>query len=377
MKNKKIFIGILSGTSMDSIDCGIYNFCNNKLEEIAFYENKYPDQIRNKMNSNLEELKKNYDESYLNVELSKEYGKIVNRVLSKEKIDSKDVIAIGMHGQTISHLKHRGRNTSIQIGCPKTLSKETQIKVISGFRNHDIENGGEGAPLAPIFHNYIFKKNNKKRIIVNIGGISNISLIESDRNMNISGFDTGPGNTLIDSWMKNNFNSNYDKNGDTANKYEINENLLNIFLEDKYFKKKSPKSTTTEYFCYKWVLDKLEFNNNSYDKGNVLSTLTMLSAASILKSIKENYKSCDEIFICGGGAFNETLIINIKKSAKKYFSKEVLIDTTESLGFNPKSVEAGLFAWLAMSRINNIELDYTNITGAKKPCILGNIYSPM
>jgi anhydro-N-acetylmuramic acid kinase len=103
----------------------------------------------------------------------------------------------------------------------------------------------------------------------------------------------------------------------------------------------------------------------------------MLSAASILKSIKENYKSCDEIFICGGGAFNETLIINIKKSAKKYFSKEVLIDTTESLGFNPKSVEAGLFAWLAMMRINNIELDYTNITGAKKPCILGNIYRPM
>ena len=377
MKNRKIFIGILSGTSMDSIDCGIYNFCNNKLEEIAFYENKYPDQIRNKMNSSLEELKKNYDESYLNVELSNEYGKIVNRILAKEKIDPKDVIAIGMHGQTISHLKHNGRNLSIQIGCPKTLSKKTQIKVISDFRNHDIENGGEGAPLAPIFHNYIFKKNDKKRIIVNIGGISNISLIESDANMNISGFDTGPGNTLIDSWMKNNFNSNYDKNGDTANKYKINESLLNIFLEDKYFKKKPPKSTTTEYFCYKWILDKLDFNNNSYDKGVVLSTLTMLSAVSILKSIKENYAICDEIFVCGGGAFNQTLIFNIKKSAEKYFSKDVLINTTKSLGFNPKSIESGLFAWLAMSRINNIELDYTNITGAKKPCVLGNIYSPM
>ena len=377
MMNRKIFIGILSGTSMDSIDCGIYNFCNNKLEEIAFYENKYPDHIRNKMNINLEELKKKYDESYLNVELSNEYGKIVNRILAKEKIDPKEVIAIGMHGQTISHLEHNGRNISIQIGCPKTLSKKTQIKVISDFRDHDIENGGEGAPLAPIFHNHIFKKNDKKRIIVNIGGISNISLIESDTNMNISGFDTGPGNTLIDSWMKNNFNSNYDKNGDTANKYKINESLLNVFLEDKYFKKKPPKSTTTEYFCYKWILDKLDFNNNSYDKGVVLSTLTMLSAVSILKSIKENYAICDEIFVCGGGAFNQTLIFNIKKSAEKYFSKDVLINTTKSLGFNPKSIESGLFAWLAMSRINNIELDYTNITGAKKPCILGNIYSPM
>jgi len=376
MMNKKIFIGILSGTSMDSIDCGIYNFCNNKLEEIAFYENKYPDHIRNKMNINLEELKKKYDESYLNVELSNEYGKIVNRILAKEKIDPKEVIAIGMHGQTISHLEHNGRNISIQIGCPKTLSKKTQIKVISDFRDHDIENGGEGAPLAPIFHNHIFKKNDKKRIIVNIGGISNISLIESDTNMNISGFDTGPGNTLIDSWMKNNFNSNYDKNGDTANKYKINESLLNVFLEDKYFKKKPPKSTTTEYFCYKWILDKLDFNNNSYDKGVVLSTLTMLSAVSILKSIKENYAICDEIFVCGGGAFNQTLIFNIKKSAEKYFSKDVLINTTKSLGFNPKSIESGLFAWLAMSRINNIELNYTNITGAKKPCVLGNIYNP-
>ena len=376
MKNRKIFIGILSGTSMDSIDCGIYNFCNNKLEEIAFYENKYPDHIRNKMNINLEELKKKYDESYLNVELSNEYGKIVNRILAKEKIDPKEVIAIGMHGQTISHLEHNGRNISIQIGCPKTLSKKTQIKVISDFRDHDIENGGEGAPLAPIFHNHIFKKNDKKRIIVNIGGISNISLIESDTNMNISGFDTGPGNTLIDSWMKNNFNSNYDKNGDTANKYKINESLLNVFLEDKYFKKKPPKSTTTEYFCYKWILDKLDFNNNSYDKGVVLSTLTMLSAVSILKSIKENYAICDEIFVCGGGAFNQTLIFNIKKSAEKYFSKDVLINTTKSLGFNPKSIESGLFAWLAMSRINNIELNYTNITGAKKPCVLGNIYNP-
>ena len=376
MKKCKIFIGILSGTSMDSIDCGIYNFCNNKLEEIAFYENKYPDHIRNKMNINLEELKKKYDESYLNVELSNEYGKIVNRILAKEKIDPKEVIAIGMHGQTISHLEHNGRNISIQIGCPKTLSKKTQIKVISDFRDHDIENGGEGAPLAPIFHNHIFKKNDKKRIIVNIGGISNISLIESDTNMNISGFDTGPGNTLIDSWMKNNFNSNYDKNGDTANKYKINESLLNVFLEDKYFKKKPPKSTTTEYFCYKWILDKLDFNNNSYDKGVVLSTLTMLSAVSILKSIKENYAICDEIFVCGGGAFNQTLIFNIKKSAEKYFSKDVLINTTKSLGFNPKSIESGLFAWLAMSRINNIELNYTNITGAKKPCVLGNIYNP-
>ena len=374
MINNKLYIGILSGTSMDSIDCGIYSFHNSVFKEIAFYENDYPKNIKNGIIKNLKTLKENYIKNEINTSLSNEYGKIINRVLKKENIKAEDIEAIGMHGQTISHLKYDNKNISIQLGSPKVFAKNTIIKVVSDFRNHDIENGGEGAPLAPLFHDYVFKEHNKKRIIVNIGGISNISFLKNSHNDKVLGHDTGPGNTLIDSWMKNNYNNNFDENGIIASKHNVDRNLLNIFLKDNYFIKLGPKSTTTEYFCYDWILEKIKSNKILLSKGDVLATLTALTARSIINSIKNNYSVCDEIFICGGGAFNKTLVSNIKESAKEIFQDEILVDTTKILGFNPKSVEAGLFAWLAMCKINNIKLDYTEVTGAKEPCILGQVY---
>ena len=375
MIDNKLYIGILSGTSMDSIDCGIYSFHNSALKEIAFYENDYPKNIKNEIIKNLETLKENYIKNEINTNLSNEYSKIINRVLKKENIQAEDIEAIGMHGQTISHLKYDNKNISIQLGSPNVFAKNTMIKVVSDFRNHDIENGGEGAPLAPLFHDYVFKEHKKKRIIVNIGGISNISLLKNSYNDKVRGHDTGPGNTLIDSWMKNNYNKNFDENGNIASKYRVDDNLLNIFLKDNYFKKLGPKSTTTEYFCYDWILKKIKSKKILLGKGDVLATLTALTAISIINSIKDNYSVCDEIFVCGGGAFNKTLISNIKEFAEEIFQTEILVDTTKILGLNPKSVEAGLFAWLAMCKINKIKLNYTEVTGAKEPCILGQVYN--
>ena len=375
MVNNKLYIGILTGTSMDSIDCGIYSFHNSVFKEIAFYENDYPKSIKNEITENFSALKENYIKSEINQNLSNEFSEIIYKVLKKENIKAKDIEAIGMHGQTISHLKYKNKNISIQLGCPNVFAKNTLIKVVSDFRKHDIENGGEGAPLAPLFHDYIFKEHKKKRIIVNIGGISNISLLRNSHNSKVLGHDTGPGNTLIDSWMKNNYDNDFDKDGIIANKHHVNENLLNIFLKDNYFKKIGPKSTTTEYFCYDWIIEKIKSNKILLSKGDVLATLTELTAISITNSIKNNYSFCDEIFICGGGAFNKTLVSNIKKSAKKILRNDILVETTETLGFNPKSIEAGLFAWLAMCKVNNIKLNYTEVTGAKDPCTLGQIYN--
>ena len=375
MIDNKLYIGILSGTSMDSIDCGIYSFHNSVFKEIAFYENDYPKSIKNEITENFSALKENYIKSEINQNLSNEFSEIIYKVLKKENIKAKDIEAIGMHGQTISHLKYKNKNISIQLGCPNVFAKNTLIKVVSDFRKHDIENGGEGAPLAPLFHDYIFKEHKKKRIIVNIGGISNISLLRNSHNSKVLGHDTGPGNTLIDSWMKNNYDNDFDKDGIIANKHHVNENLLNIFLQDNYFKKIGPKSTTTEYFCYDWIIEKIKSNKILLSKGDVLATLTELTAISITNSIKNNYSFCDEIFICGGGAFNKTLVSNIKKSAKKILRNDILVETTETLGFNPKSIEAGLFAWLAMCKVNNIKLNYTEVTGAKEPCTLGQIYN--
>jgi anhydro-N-acetylmuramic acid kinase len=375
MTNNKLYIGILTGTSMDSIDCGIFNFNNNEIKLICFQENDYPADIKNSIKNNLNDLLKNYKNHELNHYLSKRYGIIINQLLEKEGITNNKISAIGMHGQTISHFKNGTKNTSIQIGSPEILNKETNIKVISNFRQDDINNGGEGAPLAPLFHDYCFKTNNKIRIIINIGGISNISLISNNKNNNVFGFDTGPGNTLIDTWANKKYKLPYDRNGKIAYSNNYSKELLDIFLNDEFFDINAPKSTSTEYFSYDWIIKKLKLSNLNHSNGEVLSTLTKFTSISILKSIKKEFNTCDEIYICGGGAFNKYILSDIANEAKIIFSEKIVVDTTDVLGFPPKCIESGLFAWLAKSKLNEDKLDYTNITGSKEPVVLGEIFS--
>tara|TARA_B100000767_G_scaffold272056_1_gene298941 strand:+ start:1904 stop:3031 length:1128 start_codon:yes stop_codon:yes gene_type:complete len=374
MKKNNLYIGILTGTSMDSIDCGIFKFDNEQYKIISFHENHYPKDIKSKIINNYKSLKENYKKNPLNKEIALIYSDIINSVISKEKINKNDINAIGMHGQTISHGLFNNENISIQLGCPITLAEMTKIKVVSAFRQNDINNGGEGAPLAPLFHDYVFK-NNKKRVIVNIGGISNISFL-SNNNNNLFGFDSGPGNTLIDSWIKKKYNLEYDVDGKISAENKCSDELLKIFINDKYFNKNSPKSTSTEYFNQKWIDAKIKLSVSNFSDGDVLATLTKLTVISITNSIKDYCPECEEIYICGGGAFNNTIVSQINYEANKIFLNKVIVDTTNKISFPPKEVETGLFAWLAMSRINEQLLDYSNITGSKKPSTLGEIYFP-
>tara|TARA_B110000285_G_C15110939_1_gene611064 strand:+ start:530 stop:1666 length:1137 start_codon:yes stop_codon:yes gene_type:complete len=376
MKKNNLYIGILTGTSMDSIDCGIYNFKDKKSEIVSFSENIYPLDIKEEINNNLKNIKDQhkYKDSLAHRKLGVHYSEIINNLLNKNNIKKENISAIGMHGQTVSHTKKDNQTISIQIGCPKALSEKTNIRVVSDFRQDDIENGGEGAPLAPLFHDYVFNKLGAKRAIVNIGGISNISFLTSNNN-SLYGFDSGPGNTLIDSWVKDKYNLDYDISGNIAKSHNSIDLLLKNFMMDKYFQAKFPKSTSTEYFSREWLSENLKVLKHNYSDGDILSTLTNLTAFSIIQGIADNYKDCDEIYVCGGGAFNKAIIAEMELAARKRFSRRIILDTTDSLGVNPKTVESGLFAWLAMSRINNLSLDYTNITGSNTPKTLGTIYT--
>jgi len=373
MKNNNLYIGILTGTSMDTIDCGIFNFDNNCCDIISFYENEYPLKLKEKIINNIDTLRKDYSNNPLHKELAIQYSVAINNMLNNEKINKNEIAAIGMHGQTISHEKHNDENISIQIGCPETLKNETKIKVVSEFRQHDIRNGGEGAPLAPLFHDYIFKRKEIKRVIVNIGGISNISFLTHNKNT-LHGFDSGPGNILIDLWTKKKYNLNYDDEGKISSSHKTSNELLEVFMDDNFFKMKPPKSTSTEYFSYNWIIEKLKLINLDLSNGEVLASLTKLTALSIVKNIRDYAKDCDEIYICGGGAFNKTIISEIRSETKRIFSKKIIVETTEKINFHPKKIEAGLFAWLAMSKLCNKKLDYSKITGAKKPEIIGEIF---
>ena len=373
MNKNNLYIGILTGTSMDSIDCGIFGF-DSRYKLISFYENNYPLKLKKKIKENYGILTKDFANNILHKELSEVYSDIVNKIILKENINKKNISAIGMHGQTISHGKYNNKNISLQLGCPLTLSKMTNLKVVSDFRQHDINNGGEGAPLAPLFHDYFFNNSIDRRIIINIGGISNISFLTNKKN-NLFGFDSGPGNTLIDIWVNKKYNQDYDVDGKISSEYSSSENLLKIFLSDKYFKKNFPKSTTTEYFNYNWILSKIKLANTDFSDGDVLATLTKLTAISIAQSIKNCCMDFREIYVCGGGAFNKTILSHIRSEVNKEFPNNIIVETTEKIGLPPKIVESCLFAWLAMSKLNNKILDYRMITGAKKTSTLGKIYS--
>lgn len=372
MTRKNLYIGILSGTSMDSIDCGIFCFDNHKCQLIYFTENIYPTTTVKSLKKlvNSSNIDKNFKKLQINLELSEIYGEIVNKTIKKSKLSKNQINAIGMHGQTVSH--EMGKH-SIQIGCPKTLSDITNIIVVSDFRQDDILNGGSGAPLAPLFHNYSFRKLDKKRVIVNIGGIANISFLSNKNNENVYGFDSGPGNTLIDVFARKKFNLKYDVDGKISSDYKFSKKLLKILLDDKFFKLKPPKSTSTEYFSYDWVSDILKVNNINISDGDLLATLSELTSLSIINSISEIDQACDEIYICGGGAFNKSIMKSLKKYSGEMLHENVTLDTVEKLNISSKHVETGLFAWLAKCKIENEKLDYTKITGSEKPIVIGRI----
>ena len=376
MKKNNLYIGILTGTSMDSIDCGIYDFKDKKSEIVSFSENIYPVSIKEEINNDLKNIrdKRKYKDSFAHHKLGVHYSEIINNLLNKNNIKKENISAIGMHGQTVSHTKKDNQTISIQIGCPKVLSEKTNIRVVSDFRQSDIENGGEGAPLAPLFHDYVFNKLDTKRAIVNIGGISNISFLTS-KNNSLYGFDSGPGNTLIDSWVKDKYNLNYDISGNIAKSHNCIDKLLKNFMMDKYFEANFPKSTSTEYFSKEWLSENLKASRYNYSDGDILATLTNLTAFSIIQSIADNSGDCDEIYVCGGGAFNKTIIKEMEFAARKRFSRKIILATTDILGVNPKTVESGLFAWLAMAKVSNLPLDYTKVTGSNTPRTLGKIYT--
>ena len=371
MNNKNLFIGILSGTSMDSIDCGIFNFSGHKQEIIAFCENDFPKNLKKDIEKEYLNIINEPKKHYLNKEISLLFSSYIKEILVKNNIETKDINSIGMHGQTVSHGKKNGKNFSIQIGCPKTLSVNTEINVVSDFRQTDIENGGVGAPLAPLYHEFLFNNNSTNRAILNVGGIANISILSSDK-LDTCGYDIGPGNTLIDTWVKKNYCMEYDKDGELSRQHTYNSNFLNILLNDNIFKRNS--SMSTEYFSYDWLMKKVNIYHNKFkselSNGEILATLTNMlpHVFKIHYILKEKIHDINELLVCGGGAFNKTLLSNLQKN----FNFKV--NTTDFVGVNPKVVESGLFAWLALCRANDIKLDYQNITGSKISKTLGNIY---
>mgnify|MGYP000229217349 FL=1 len=365
----ELYIGLMSGTSVDGIDAGLYDFSENQAQVIGFYYQPYSPQIKQKIHAlcNTRQTISLSEYGELDSLLGALYAEACINLLKQSKINTSEIKAIGSHGQTICHSPYSKPPFTLQIGDPSIISQKTGITTVADFRRKDIAAGGQGAPLVPAFHRALFHSPTENRVIINIGGIANVTLLPKDIHQNILGFDTGPGNTLMDYWISKHQNAHYDKNGQWAATGKVQSELLSTLKNDDYFSAPPPKSTGPEYFSATWL------NNNlaelpTYQAEDIQRSLCQLTAETISAAIERFAPETDKVFICGGGIHNQTLL----QELRLLLSMPVV--STETEGVHPDQVEAMAFAWLAKQTMQGLTGNLPETTGAKEAVILGGIY---
>lgn len=358
MSGKKYVVGMMSGTSLDAVDAVLVDTKEDKV--IAYESNPIPNILREKLfflnTSSHNDL---HLSKLVESEVTECYAKTFYDLLKRANVQADEILCIGAHGQTIRHEPNIDRPYTLQLLNGAKLSYETKTTVVCDFRSKDIAAGGQGAPLAPIFHQAVFKLP-PPFAVVNIGGIANISLIGEDT---LTGFDTGQGNCLLDDWIKEYKKLPYDKNGEWAAKGHVAIDLLNAMLTDAYFKKEAPKSTGRDYFNLRWLS---KFRLEKHSKEDVMRTLVRLTAQTIVSQVP---KECSVVLISGGGAQNKLLLGDIKLLAEP-----MPVKLCTEVGLESQYLEAFGFAWLAKKTMERKRVANSTITGAAEDTILGAIH---
>ncbi len=364
-----LYIGLISGTSMDGIDAVVASFKGSSVQIRATHSESYPQALRESLLTAIRlPMDRDPDESgELHRLVGMSFGDAARAVIAKSGTDTALIKAIGSHGQTIRHQPDAARPFSLQIGDADIIARDTGITTVGNFRQADIDAGGQGAPLVPPFHDILFRSALKNRVVLNIGGISNVTILPS-AGSSTTGFDTGPGNTLMDNWIREKRGLAFDELGLWAAEGQVIDSLLSAFLDDAYFDQLPPKSTGFEYFNRDW----LQQNGvDQYRAADVQATLCELTARTIASAVRDHASNTDEIFVCGGGVHNTELMRRLA-----YILEGVAIDDTNAAGLDPDWVEAVAFAWLAKRTTNGQTGNLPSVTGASHKVVLGTIHSP-
>lgn len=361
---KKYYLGLMSGTSLDGLDIALMDESTHLLETKYI---AYPALLKRALNALC--LSKNNSLSIqgrLHRQLGQFYGQAVNTFLKEINIPSQQIEAIGLHGQTICHQVIEAPYYSIQIGSAADVAYLTGITVVNDFRSADIARGGQGAPLAPIFHQTVFMQSMPSIMVVNIGGLANVSFV--DNKGELQGFDVGPGNCLLDGWFQCHFdNASYDKGGAWAATGKSDQALLSQLLGDNFFNQLGPKSADKQQFNLTWLNQFLAGKNLKPE--DVQATLVALTASLIAKAASQSATQIEKLIVCGGGAKNRAVLYELAT-----FFESVLI--SDEVGLNSDFVEAMMMAWLARLTIKKERLSLQTITGSKEKAVLGAIYYP-
>ena len=366
--SSSLFIGLMSGTSMDGIDAALVRLGDNSCETVATKSCPYPVELREALLFASRNPSKTMvdDIGELDHWVGSCFRDAALELLSSSGTDNALVSAIGSHGQTIRHLPRAKRPFTLQIGDPNIIANGTGITTVADFRRRDIAAGGEGAPLAPAFHRWLFAEPDRHRVVLNIGGMANITVLPSG-DENVCGFDTGPGNGLMDAWIQQEKNSPFDESGIWASGGNVLAEFLARMLGDEYFKRAAPKSSGFEYFNLAWV--QRHVGADKLSAIDIQASLLELTARSISDAIEQYAANTQELLVCGGGVHNSALIARLNA-----MMAPVDIHSTGDFGLDPDWVEAAAFGWLAKRTLLGQPGNLPSVTGARQSEVLGGIF---
>jgi anhydro-N-acetylmuramic acid kinase len=362
-----LFIGVMSGTSLDGVDAVLVDTAES-FHCLAHVAVPMPQTLREHF---LQLNQTGQHELHLAAlsanALVALYAQAVQSLLRTTKHQAREIAAIGAHGQTVRHQPqlHDGVGYTLQLNNPAWLVEQTGISVVADFRSRDVAAGGQGAPLVPAFHQAVFGVPGETLAVLNIGGMSNISILQTDK---VLGFDCGPGNVLMDLWCHQHLGQRYDHLGQWAASGRVSQALLSRFLQDPFFHAPPPKSTCRDLFHADWLQGHLNATPG-LSAADVQATLAALTVQTGAQEVLRHAPTAKRLLVCGGGAYNQHLMSLLSQALP-----EVDVASTEAHGLPPLQVEAAAFAWLARQTLLNLPGNLPAVTGARGPRVLGAIY---
>jgi anhydro-N-acetylmuramic acid kinase len=370
MSEHELYIGVMSGTSLDGVDCALVSFESEQINLLESHFFPMPSKLKRSIlaicTGQPTDLKTIGE---LDHKLGHLFADAVLALLEQSSYRAEDIRAIGSHGQTVFHQPTGDTPFTIQLGDSHIIAEKTAIDTVADFRRKDMALGGQGAPLVPAFHKTLFNSGDSSLVILNIGGIANISVINPDSP--VIGYDTGPGNVLMDSWCHLHTQQDFDKNAAMARKGKPHALLLNQMKQSRYFAQPAPKSTGRELFNIEWLEKQLRALNQRISADDVQHSLCCLTADTIAEQVALHRRGDKpQLLVCGGGAQNPLLIEKLTSALPDW-----IVATTSSRGVDSDYMEAMAFAWLAKQRIHHLPSNLPQVTGAKRAASLGVIYA--
>ncbi len=360
------YIGVMSGTSLDGVDVVLAAIDRHMVAQQASYCHPFPPALRQRVLAICQGQPLTLSQlGQLDTELGKLFAEAVVTLMRQQALEADDIVAIGCHGQTVWHEPGSFAPNTLQIGDNNQIAAATGVTVVGDFRRRDMALGGQGAPLVPAFHQALLMDSSERRMVLNIGGIANLSLLIPGQP--VRGFDTGPGNMLIDAWIWRHQGVSYDHNGTWAASGQVVPALLEQMLNDPWFALPPPKSTGREYFNPDWIERQLQAFP-ALAPEDVQATLSELTALTIAQQIQLS-NGCDRLLVCGGGGRNPLLMARL---AAHLPGTEVT--TTDAAGVSGDDMEALAFAWLAFRTLSGLPGNLPAVTGAREMSVLGAIY---